>query len=547
MRVKAVLFFVWVLFWALFVNAVNRWLLIPVVLDYAAVGLLLLTVIVLLWILSIPLKKRRSWIGLTVFSLLLGTGAGNVLQRDSVAVSIVILLIMSLGLMALTRLLTKARLPHLFGSAIVIIVANAVLPLDLWPFLTNFGIAYRADLPMASSDFPSLPMEVAGVPGDQKVVTLQLLQERPKDITQRAEQATQQPGDLEDELRNANHRYRLVAVTDTKRGGFHLEPLTPVTAKGVDPFPLVTTFFPTIRAEWNVEGGDIVQYMVPAESPAVLTRMATSPGNLVPNLNALAEQTESAEVQAWNNVTGSSNVSGQDTGLVVVNGYLEGQWAGHSVHIRVGGTRVIGAGSFTSPGAKEVALAGPNLLQIVSLPDNKVVSTYHGTPTQPLTNDVVSGPLDKSGQDVLFVNSSPAQIIKATTTDAWRVLYTAPNASFRFEASVPTRSKQPEVITDDPSLMRRNPTRYFTGYQYQNGNLERIWRVYHTDVVHVHTIQFQPHGPTYLSVGIYGSGQVLLLRQHHIPVVQISSGVLALVIIGGFALRIRRKGTGAHE
>ena len=545
MRWKRGLTWLGYLLWALFVNACDVWIVRPLLLDYAAIGMVGLVVLVLLWLFSIPKAYRRRWLGFTLFSLLLGNGVSNILYNPSLG-SIVLLVVMVIGLTFIAWLMARVRITRLLTGALALIIANLWLPMTLWPFLTHFEVAYHANLNLVPGDFPTVPLEVVNTPSGQEVVSLTNVQESSKNLNKAALAADNSSNALENLLRNYNHRYALVSLTQAGKG-FHLQDVTPQTARSVDPLSLVTTFFPTIRAYWAVEGTKVIQYMAPAASPRVMSEAGVTPGNLVSNLITMGQQTAAAETSNWQQMLQPYGGMAEQQGLTVQNGYLRGTWNGQNVDIAVTGNRVVGVGSFTGSGQHEVLIEGPNFLSVVSLDTDKVVSTYQGNVWHPLSNDVVTGPLTASKRDVIFVNSSPAEILEPAATGNWKVLYTAPNPSLRFEASVrDTASGSPEIITDDPSLIRNSPTRYFTSYTYRDGQLVRNWRVYETNVVNVNPVQFEKNGTQYIVAAIYGTGHVLVLKRQFLPILPATSAILGIIIVLGYVRRFTWKGEEAR-
>ncbi|MCL6445742.1 MAG: hypothetical protein K6T83_20220, partial [Alicyclobacillus sp.] len=279
-------------------------------------------------------------------------------------------------------------------------------------------------------------------------------------------------------------------------------------------------------------------------TPLELTRMALDSANEPADVVALAARAEHLELTDWRQFLQSMGVSWQRPPLIVQGHVLTGRFDGRSIRAHVAGDEIIGYGSFTQAGTHQALIEGPNILQIVSLdtPNGAVISTYRGPASAPIPNDVKVGAVDNSGKDVIFVNDVPAYILQANRNGSWQRLYTATSATFRFEGSVRFANESTrELITDDPSYMRNNPTRYFTSYTYRvvdgKGELVRNWRVYHTNVVNVTPIQFTPNGPTYIAADIYATGEVLVLLRHHWPVVPLTSGALACTIAYGYLLR----------
>ncbi len=530
----------WLLFlaWAVFVNACNVWIIRPLAEDFALLGVAAIVVLAVLWVTSVPTKYRRVWIGFTIFSLLVGDGLGEIATKSwlpKVAWSLVTIL----GLTVIGWAFTRFKYRYFLGSALVLLILNWLLPLDDWAFLTHFQVAYRAQLPMQTSDIPALPLQVIHTARGTSVVTLENIQETDKQIQNDAQMAGDTPDSLENMLRNAQHRYAFVELVQSG-GHFHLESLPTDSLSAVDPMAFTNSFFPFIRGYWIVDNGKVVQYMAPAQSPTVLMDLVNNSGYLPSLLTAVGESTERQETQDWQTLLTQLKVPASNNALHIEQGRLIGMYNGQSVSIPVHAYSVIATGSFTAPGAHEVLLQGVNDLEVVSLDTRRVVTDYHGDPLHPLPSDVVTGPIDNSGRDVIFVNSSPAIILQAEASGKWRQLYQATNDSLRFETSVRFPGDAvPEIITDDPSYIRNSPVRYFTSYTYRDGQLVRNWRVFKTNLVNVNAVQFTPGGPQYIVASNYGTGELFVLKRHRWPVVPAASVLLGITIISGWWLRLK--------
>ena len=240
----------------------------PLAEDFALLGVAAIVVLAVLWVTSVPTKYRRVWIGFTIFSLLVGDGLGEIATKSwlpKVAWSLVTIL----GLTVIGWAFTRFKYRYFLGSALVLLILNWLLPLDDWAFLTHFQVAYRAQLPMQTSDIPALPLQVIHTARGTSVVTLENIQETDKQIQNDAQMAGDTPDSLENMLRNAQHRYAFVELVQSG-GHFHLESLPTDSLSAVDPMAFTNSFFPFIRGYWIVDNGKVVQYMAPAQSPTVL-------------------------------------------------------------------------------------------------------------------------------------------------------------------------------------------------------------------------------------------------------------------------------------
>ncbi|RIV29402.1 hypothetical protein D2Q93_00745 [Alicyclobacillaceae bacterium I2511] len=531
---------IWLAFlsWALFVNAVYVWLIEPLVQDFAVLGVFAVFVIAVLWMWGIPRRHRRIWIGYTLFSLMLGNGLTE-LMSTGMRHQLIYGLLMVLGLTLLAWLVAKVAWWKAVSAAAVLVLCNLWLPLGEWPFLTHFYVTYRGNTGISGADFPASPLQVVGPPGHQSVVTLILDQESRKSVEKSANQVLSST-DLTAMLRGVGHRYVLSQLTFQK-GHFSFYAVPTTQLNRVNPDALVAATFPWKVAYWQWVGGKAVEYSVPENSPQWLAQSAIL-GSYFPIESAGAVANSLAQnQQAWQQMLQEANVTQavSSTALSVKNGSLTGTYGGQKLKIPVQCNVVVGMGQFTKVGAKEVLLEGANMLQIVSLSSDRVVGTYHGTAKNPLTNDLFIGEINNSGRNVIFINGAPSYILGVSANHSWQMLYQAPNAYLRFDATVRfTGDLLPEIITEDPSYLRSSPIRYFTSYTYINGNLMRNWRIFKTNVVNVHTVQFSPQKAPELVLSIYGSDDFVVLHRQQWPVVPVSVGLLVIVFGGSWMLKV---------
>lgn len=533
------------IFWILFVTAVNEWLISPLVEDYAAMGVVAVFVIVVIWLTSVPRKWRKKWITFTLFGLLLGQGLSGVAFYP-LATRIPLGIILCLGLILVAFFYGKVRLSTLVISTIAMVVASTLLPVSEWPFLTHFSVVDYGRITLDPSDMSALPFSIVTTKSGQAVVTLENIKENKTDFLKQATTQTSSTDALSNYMRNFKHRYKLVEISKSAHG-FQIGTPNSNDIASLNPDNFTNMFFPFNRAYWSVENGQIIQFMAPSQDPKQWIDLSLDAADYPTNLTGLSTDIEQAQQQNWSDVLSILGVSRAQPPLTLSNHRLVGTYNGVNIRVPVQSSSILGYGSFTSAGSHEVLLQGVNTLQVVSLDSGsgQVVGVYHGTTEHPLTNDLIIGAVDNSGRNVIFVNSSPAYILQANAGAGanWNILYTAPNPSLRFEGSVSfSKNSLPEIITDDPSYVRNVSTRYFSSYTFSHGNLNRNWRVYHTNVVNVRTVQFDKGGPTYIVAAIYATGKYLVLKRHFVPVVPITSALFALFVIVGWILSIRNRG-----
>lgn len=537
----------WLLFllWSLFINVFTLWVVDPLVEDYSILGVVALFCIGGIWVVSIPRQWRKKWLTFTLFAVFLGTGF-NSLSFFPPGHRLTWTILMSIAMIIAAFWYARIRVLPMVLSAILLAVCNMWMPFEDWTLLTHFKISYYGKAGLNPMDMPSLPMVVTTrANGTKAIVTLSSYTETKSDVEQAVSTAGVTANDLHNVIQSFNHRYTLIEV-GLHDGKFTEAPANPNDLSNLNPVGLYSSFFPMSVAHWAVQSnGNVLQYTVPTLTPLQSEQLTNDAADYPANLLALSETVQSKNTAHWNSLLTQLGVSAK-RGLQVESGRLTGEWNGRVIDVPVQSTTLIGTGSFTAPGRQQALLEGANRLQVVDLDtgSGQLVSTFVGSLSSPLSDDIRIGPIDNSGQDVIFVNESPAFILKASASGNWSTLYTAPaNSSLRFEGTAVFGSdKTPEIITDDPSYMRPTPIRFLSSYTYRNGQLIRNWRVYRTNVVNVYPVQFANNRPTQLVLSIYNEGKFFILSRHFIPVVPITSGLFALSVLIGFILRIRKGG-----
>lgn len=543
--------FEWILFllWAVFVNAVNVWIIEPLAADYAVLGVLAILVIVGIWLVSIPQRFRKRWITFTVFALLLGQGLSSIAYYP-LSTRIPLGLIMVLGLFILGWAVSRARFLSMILSTAAIFAANALLPISQWPFLTHFDVMNAGRISLIPSDMPSAPLSVISTSTGQAIVSLNNVRPNKAELAQLVSQATNTPNALRNLLFTQQDEYQFVKI-DEENGHIVTTSLTDGDYARVNPLALTSAVFPFSVPQWVLINGQPAEFMIPSKSTASATSFALGSAMYPVSGLAWGETTKTAVLSGWDNLLSQMMIQPVASPLEIVNHHLTGTAYGHPISLSVNAVSIVGEGSFTAPGRQQLLLEGADRLQVVDVTatSSRVVANYSSSPDEPLPSDIVIGPLVKGGADAIFINSSPAYILTVNGNGTMTKVYQAPSPSFRFE-TVETFAgdKSPEIITDDPSYIRDVATRYFTSYTYNHGTLERNWRVYHTNVVNVHPVQFVRGGTTYLVVGIYATGTFLILNRSFVPVLPLAIGLLGLSVLIGFVMRLkdRRKRGQAH-
>lgn len=534
---------VWYVFWGVFVNALSVWVFGPLVKDLAMYGVLALGFIAVIWLTTIRKAKRKSWISYTLLSLLLAQGL-SALTYTSLEKTVLVTVVMSLGLFIIGLWFARIHWLPLLAGTVGIIVANLILPFSDWPFLTQFGIVQQSRVSINPSDMAAAPFDVIHTSTGDAIITLSSYIPSSALLQQLTSQATDSPDALANVLQASQGEYEFVELKMVN-GKVVKETPTPEDLAKVNPLQLVRSFFPYQLGHWYAVNGQVSEYLTPYLSSDQAVEVGVNPATYATSLQALSNEAVQTELANWDQVLTQLGVQPQNDGLVVENGLLTGSFGGHTISIPVQASSFVGVGHFTSTTSSQALLVGDNDLQVVDLSQRRVVATFKGTAATPIPNDVVFGPLTSGGRDAVFVNASPAYVLSIDHAGQWHQVYKATSSSFRFETVMTNGNGTPQIITDDPSMVRNTPTRYFSAYRYVpdggvSGHLVRDWRVFRTNVVDVTPITMSTGGSKDIAVGIYGSGEYLILHKSNVPVLPMSCVAFAIILVCGWVLRWKR-------
>ncbi|WP_067617288.1 hypothetical protein [Alicyclobacillus acidiphilus] len=533
----------WYLFWALFINVIYIWILRPVVQDLAVYGVLIDAALIVVWLTSIPRSVRRPWVVYTMVVLLIGEGLST-LAFGSVKTSTLGTIVMCVGLLIIAGWFGRVKLLPAFIGVVALVVAEMFIPRDDWAFLDHFKILQESRVHLTLQDMQEAPLAVIHKATGDAIITVDGYVPSSTDLEALAMNATDSPDALYNALQTANGEYQLVELEEQNG---HLVKTTP-TAKDlalVNPLQLVQAFFPYEIAHWYVNDGQISEYLTPYLDDRDAVATAVNPAAYASSIQVVANQAAQEEIENWDDCLRQLGVSPASGGLDVENGKLTGLDRGKSVSVPIDASTVVGIGHFTSKTDDQALLIGNNELHVVDLATGKVVSTYHGTVDNPVPNDVKIGPLVSGGTDAVFVNAVPAYILTVDSSGKWHQVYTATSSTFRFEAIMPNGQAQPEIVTNDPSMLRNSPTRYFSAYHFVgnpegHGQLVRDWRVFRTNVVNVTPLKLQADGPEDLALDIYGTGEYMVIQKTNAPLLPIAAILLGLIIVIGWGIRLTR-------
>ncbi len=514
-------------------------------LEYSLLGVLFVLAASVAFIYAFPRGDRKVVVRFTLFSVMTSVGIASFASEPLVwrIIDFVVFLVLAL---ILGGFLVGVKTRRLFVVIIAITLLQVWVPLGDLSTLAYFDIRYIGHLASPDSQVPSLPvvaMPDPTRPGLQEIITLRghrPVKSEAQDLIDMANADPAQATSILNALKELQNSYDVIAI---RPGRLRLithyattQELSqlPFSSLGLVDFPFTTTHFLNVANRTRM-------YLSLSAGPGSLLSMLMSPGTVATSIANLSLQTVTAEQSNWKSVTGHS--VDQTDGLSIQNGYLTGTFNGVPVHFRTAGVAVLGVHHMlplSVGGGSQAVVEGNNTIQVVALPPARphVIATMQGSYLHPLTMDVVFADLTGSHQDALLVNTVPAQIFQLSSTGSWQRLWVSGRDSFRFE----TAFKRPGgdlLIANSPSLMNAAKTRYLGGYLYRNGQLVRVFRVYHGNFVDLHTVHVSSASQTELLTSVYSHQEIMLLGPQVLPWLLLVEAGYGLALIVGIVRRVK--------
>jgi len=514
-------------------------------LEYSIFGVIGVIAASVLFIYIFPSQDRRTMIRFTLFSLAVSLAIPS-FASESLLWRILDYVVFVVFALFLGRWLLKMKLTRLLLVIVSITLAELWVPLADMSVLANFQVQYTGHLGSQDPQIPSIPVAAAGDakrPGLQQIITLQ--EHRPyKGEAQQLIGLLGQPGystSVQDAIKELQHSYDLVSITPGQLR-YHLSYPSLATLKqlsfsrmGLADFPFTTSHFLNVYGKTRM-------YLSLSQSPGSLLEMVLNPGNMAKSISALSLQTAAAEASNWDALTGRNRTF--IDGLTLDRGYLSGNYHGATIHVKTAGVVLMGVYPLLPKSVSplpEAIVEGNNVIQVITLlaGNAHVIATLHGTFNNPLTTDVVFADLLHSGTDELLVNSVPAQILRLTPRATWQTLWVSQRDSFRFESVFPKPGGD-LMIANSPGLDTNSPVRYLGGYRYLDGQLVNVFRVYHNDLVSIHTVHITTASAPELLTSVYAHQEIMLLKPTTVPWLLLVELSYVLVIGWGLYRRIRK-------
>lgn len=501
---------------ALYLFVFYQLILVPAILDWSSFGILLTLALSLLLIWSIPPARRLSTTVLGITFLLALKSLDNIREYPALHYVLGALLIFLL-LLFTGKLLGRFTFRRYLVVFLVALILTSSLDLSEAPFWTEFRVKWESPLlykTLATVDY--FPIKLMDVDGDhiKEIVTQENLAQ--------ADQETQeiaQKGKQYQILQPENNHY---AVYKWDGNTFKEIPPSRYDLRKLEaalPMDYIGYPFYGMSLSVNSKQG-IEQQMTPLVDRSQLIAQAMNFGSFPFRVLSLSEKSLKTRLQA-------KSVIGQPQQ-----------------------PQPLGQGKLLpGPGTETVSIDGSLKVRTTD-PSHKIVGMVDNTQISDIgTSEVLLGDVNNDQRDDLMLTSETSHILELNPDGRWQILWTSPEpvsvknrfSKFRFEDFAPLgRDKTPQLIALSKSNVRDNPTRYMTGYVYQNGTLHQKWRVF-TGLINLRAGDVDGDGANELVGYMYRAQRIFVLEKHDLPVVPALYTLTGALILLGFGLQLRQK------
>lgn len=525
-----------------FLISLYQLVVIPLALDLSWLGLLMIAAGALLGFFAIPRRWRRTFTLLSLLILFLCYGV-NSIYGDSLGWWIVEFPVLFLLFGWLASRLGKIRWRKTLTVLLATALFLAIIPLGSLPFYGRFAIVDNSGGLNRHPLFPLYPL----VQHNGSLYTLGELpntspgakqEEKQQQEEEQALQAINE-GDFPansrlarflpqnwfglrtvDPQTVADRIKKQVEQADVLRfsadNQYRAEGALPAQVRSLPFSSLGLAGFPYYISNWGVEQGTVKQQFTPVDAPQKVLTNFFDPLSLTLTMDQRARQSLAQSRSNWEKSFSLPHRRAPLRDAVLLG---QGQFLpGYSVQLVVEGNNEIRLVNAQNP-------AGPAL------------AVYKGDWQEPLSSDVLIADVDGDGRDELLLNTTPAKIIKLQPDRTWTTLWQSGRDTFRFEFATSGQDGKTLLITNDPSAWSGQDTRYLSAYTYQNGDLQRIWRIFKENLVFP-----QPLSADTWAVQMYDQQQFFLLKPLPTSAAPLLGGLYLLLLLGGYGYQLLRRG-----
>jgi hypothetical protein len=487
---------------------------VPAILDWSSLGVILTLVLAGLLILSLPKEKRLPITVLGITFLLLMKAFYNISNYPTwkLILSDIIIFVV---LLVVGKLLGRMSFRRYLVVFIMALILNATVDISQAPFWTEFMVKWQS--PQLYPQYATVdyfPVKLIDVDGDRvkEIVT----QENLDRASVEKQEAAKKGKNFRILDRENNHfavyKWNGQTFQELTTDKYDLQKLQAALPLEYLGYP----FYQTTVTVSKTKG--IEQQMTPFLDKAQVIEESMNFGKFPFKILTLDENSLAAAIN-------NRNLLGQPVGSI---GMAGGQLV-------------------PDPAPEKITI--DNTLRVIQTPDQKVIAQLDRSQVPDIgTSEVITGDVNNDKIDELILTAETSQILQLNPNNGWKVLWSNPEPindtdrfnKLRFDDFAPLGSdKTPQLIALSKSNVRDNPTRYMTGYEYKNGELQQRWRVF-SGLINLRAGDVDGDGQNELLGYMYRSQRIYVLEKHHFPVVGILYGITGVLILLGFGLQWRQ-------
>jgi len=512
----------------------------PVVLEYSLIGVLIVTIVLILFFLALKKSDLRK---VTVYSFLIlfaDLSLFNLKVWHDFRFyfgSIVLILVV----LTIAKWVGKLEKPALLALIISLIFVGA-FDRSVTPLFTKFIPLWISPTIYAGETVDFFPYLIRDVDNDRKmeIVTLGNIEEVKKRIRENNEEDLKAKSDYklkDEELFLYIYKWeknKMVRIANDRLPAKLIQELKIELNAGYSTFP------------YFLSENNTLHPLVDRQS---LTEEIMGFNNLFYR-TVMLDLTNIAQVLSEREMVISSLKNEENhsayRNLMIKNGELTFSFNGKEYVLPTTATKIVGIVQL--PEEKSGILILGKSLEIISLEPNGVAKTLYrlGEEKVPAisTAEVLTSDIDHDQIDEIMLSfpttpENRALILKPTNDGNWDILWKAKNEIFRFETIWHNPvTKKAEIIGLNNNYFGVNNIRFLESFSYNNYTLESNWKAFRS-FINIKSGDVDGDGKEEIVGSSYKTHQLFLLKPHQIPVTLILTLLTFALLIILLVRRVR--------
>ncbi len=225
--------------------------------------------------------------------------------------------------------------------------------------------------------------------------------------------------------------------------------------------------------------------------------------------------------------------TGRFTDVRLAKGRLSGAYDGQAFDIASDATQIIGAIQL-GEGREGLLVKGMNI-HLYEMTEGGLTETHvltRAMQTNLAQSNILITDVNRNGIEELTIAFPYTIILEPKANGEWDILWGTRERSFRLESVMNPGTEDETLLAMSKSMLRASDVNYLTGFTYTDEGLQREWKVFLPAVVRTIAGDLDGDGRDEIVMSRAGIHKLYVWAPHHIPVIEILSGLTVLLAAG---------------